>query len=397
MIVGVPKEIKDNENRVAAIPAGVQALVSRGHKVLVQKGAGAGSGISDQAFEAVGAKIVGTARQVWKDAELILKVKEPLPPEYDLLRPDQILFTYLHLAPDLEQTKALLRRKIVGIAYETVETADGRLPLLEPMSEVAGKMAAHIAAYYLARPLGGRGVLLGGVPGVPPGTVVVLGGGIVGYNAARVAAGMGALVYLLDVNPLRLRYLDEVLPDNVVTLMSNRMSLEECLRRADALIGAVLIHGAKAPRLVTREMLKLMRPGAVIVDVAVDQGGCCETTRPTTHSDPVYTVDGIVHYCVANMPGAFARTSTFALTNVDLPLRPADRRQGLDPGRPGESRDRQGAERHPRPRHQPARGGRPSSALRAVDQGGGVTSGRHSWRPPHNCKSGSPRRGGWRS
>jgi alanine dehydrogenase len=319
MIVGVPKEIKDNENRVAAIPAGVQALVSRGHKVLVQKGAGAGSGISDQAFEAVGAKIVGTARQVWKDAELILKVKEPLPPEYDLLRPDQILFTYLHLAPDLEQTKALLRRKIVGIAYETVETADGRLPLLEPMSEVAGKMAAHIAAYYLARPLGGRGVLLGGVPGVPPGTVVVLGGGIVGYNAARVAAGMGAWVYLLDVNPLRLRYLDEVLPDNVVTLMSNRMSLEECLRRADALIGAVLIHGAKAPRLVTREMLKLMRPGAVIVDVAVDQGGCCETTRPTTHSDPVYTVDGIVHYCVANMPGAFARTSTFALTNVTFP------------------------------------------------------------------------------
>ncbi len=319
MIVGVPKEIKDNENRVAAIPAGVQALVARGHTVLVQKGAGAGSGVSDEAVEAVGAKIIGTARQVWKDAELILKVKEPMPPEYDLLRPDQVLFTYLHLAPDLRQTKAILRRKIIGIAYETVETADGRLPLLEPMSEVAGKMAAHIAAYYLARPLGGRGVLMGGVPGVPPATVVVLGGGIVGYNSARVAAGIGALVYLLDVNPLRLRYLDEVLPDNVVTLMSNRMSLEECLRRADALIGAVLIHGAKAPRLVTREMLKLMRPGAVIVDVAVDQGGCCETTRPTTHSDPVYTVDGILHYCVANMPGAFARTSTFALTNATFP------------------------------------------------------------------------------
>jgi alanine dehydrogenase len=319
MIVGTPKEIKDNENRVAAIPAGVQALVSRGHKVLVQKGAGAGSGISDQAFEAAGAKMVGMARQVFKDAELILKVKEPLPPEYDLLRPDQILFTYLHLAPDLEQTKALLRRKIVGIAYETVETADGRLPLLEPMSEVAGKMAVHIAAYYLARPLGGRGVLLGGVSGVPPATVVVLGGGIVGYNAARVAAGMGAWVYLLELNPLRIRYLDEILPENVTTLMSNRMSLEECLRRSDALIGAVLIHGAKAPRLVTREMLKLMRPGAVIVDVAVDQGGCCETTRPTTHSDPVYTVDGIIHYCVANMPGAFARTSTFALTNATFP------------------------------------------------------------------------------
>jgi len=319
MIVGIPKEIKDNENRVAAIPAGIQALVARGHKVLVQKGAGAGSGISDQAFEAAGAKIVATARQVFKDAELILKVKEPLPPEYELLRPDQILFTYLHLAPDLELTKAILRRKIIAIAYETVETADGRLPLLEPMSEVAGKMAVHIAAFYLARPLGGRGVLLGGVPGVPPATVVVLGGGIVGYNAAKVAAGMGAWVYLLEVNPVRMRYLDEILPENVTTLMSNRMSLEECLRRADVLIGAILIHGAKAPRLVSREMLKHMRPGAVIVDVAVDQGGCCETTRPTTHSDPVYVVDGIIHYCVANMPGAYARTSTFALTNATFP------------------------------------------------------------------------------
>jgi len=319
MIVGIPKEIKDNENRVAAIPAGVQALVARGHKVLVQKGAGAGSGISDQAFEAAGAKIVATARQVFKDAELVLKVKEPLPPEYELLRPDQVLFTYLHLAPDLELTKAILRRKIVGIAYETVETADGRLPLLEPMSEVAGKMAVHIAAYYLARPLGGRGVLMGGVPGVPPATVAVLGGGIVGYNAAKVAAGMGAWVYLLEANPVRMRHLDEILPENVTTLASNRMSLEECLRRADVLIGAVLIHGAKAPRLVTRDMLKHMRPGAVIVDVAVDQGGCCETSRPTTHSDPVYVVDGIIHYCVANMPGAYARTSTFALTNATFP------------------------------------------------------------------------------
>lgn len=319
MVVGIPKEIKDNENRVAAIPACVQALVSRGHKVLVQKGAGAGSGISDQTYEAAGAKIVASARQVFKDAGLILKVKEPLPQEHDLLRSDQMLFTYLHLAPDLELTKTLLRRKIVGIAYETVETAEGRLPLLEPMSEVAGKMAVHIAAYYLAKPLGGRGVLLGGVPGVPPATVVILGGGIVGYNAAKVAAGMGAWVYLLDINPVRLRYLDEVLPENVTTLMSNRMSIEECLRRADVLIGAVLIHGAKAPKLVTREMLRLMRSGAVIVDVAVDQGGCCETTRPTTHSDPVYVVDGIIHYCVANMPGAYARTSTFALTNVTSP------------------------------------------------------------------------------
>jgi alanine dehydrogenase len=319
MIIGIPKEIKDNENRVGMIPAGAQALVSRGHTVLVQKGAGLGSGISDQAYEAAGAKIVSTARQACRDAEMIMKVKEPLPPEYGLLQSDQILFTYLHLAPDLELTKALLRRKIVGIAYETVEAADGRLPLLEPMSEVAGRMAVHTAAYYLAKPFGGRGVLMGGVPGVPPATVVVLGGGIVGYNAARIASGMGAWVYLLDVNPLRMRYLDEVLPRNVTTLMSNRLSLEECLRRADVLIGAVLIHGAKAPKLVTRKMLKLMRPGAVIVDVAVDQGGCCETTRPTTHSDPVYVVDGVVHYCVANMPGAYARTSTFALANVTFP------------------------------------------------------------------------------
>jgi alanine dehydrogenase len=319
MIIGVPKEIKDNENRVAAIPATVQALAARGHAVLVQKGAGAGSAIRDDLYRAAGATLVSTARQVFARADLILKVKEPLPPELPLLRPDQVLFTYLHLAADKTLTEALLARKIVGIAYETVETADGRLPLLEPMSEVAGRMAVHIAAYYLAKPLGGRGVLLGGVPGVPPATVVVLGGGIVGYNAARVAAGMGAWVYLLEKSPLRMRELDEILPENVTTLMSNRMSLEECLRRADVLIGSVLVPGAKAPKLVTRAMLKLMRPGAVIVDVAVDQGGCCETTRPTTHSNPVYVVDGVVHYCVTNMPGAFARSATFALTNVTLP------------------------------------------------------------------------------
>ena len=319
MIIGVPKEIKDNENRVAATPATVQALTSRGHTVLVQKGAGAGSGISDQSYESVDAKIVATARQVFKGAELIMKVKEPLPSEYPLLRPGQILFAYLHLSPDKRLTEALLARKIVGIAYETMETADGRLPLLEPMSEVAGRMAVHVAATCLSKPLGGRGVLMGGVPGVPPATVVILGGGIVGYNAARVAAGMGAWVYLLEKNPVRMRYLDEVLPENVTTLMSSQMSMESCLRRADVVIGAVLIHGAKAPRLVTRQMLKLMQPGAVIVDVAVDQGGCCETTRPTTHSDPIYLVDGIVHYCVANMPGAYARTSTFALTNVTTP------------------------------------------------------------------------------
>ncbi|HTX53985.1 MAG TPA: alanine dehydrogenase, partial [Candidatus Baltobacteraceae bacterium] len=306
MIIGVPKEIKDNENRIAAIPATVQALVARGHTVLIQKSAGAGSGITDASYVSAGAKIAPSARQVFKTADLILKVKEPLAAEYGLLRPNQILFTYLHLAADQALTEALLERRVIGVAYETIEKADGSLPLLEPMSEVAGRMAVHVAATYLSKPLGGRGVLIGGVPGVPPATVVILGGGIVGYNAARVAAGMGAWVYLLEKNTIRMRYLDEVLPENVTTLMSSQMALESCLRRADVLIGAVLVHGAKAPRLVTREMLKLMQPGAVIVDVAVDQGGCIETTRPTTHSDPIYVVDGIVHYCVANMPGAYA-------------------------------------------------------------------------------------------
>lgn len=319
MIVGVPKEIKDNENRVALIPAGVQSLVSRGHTVLVERGAGGGSGLPDEAYARAGAEILPDGSAVYARAELLCKVKEPLPKEYPLLRPGQVLFTYLHLAPAPDLTRALLDREAVGIAYETVETADGRRPLLEPMSEVAGKMAVHVGAYYLAKPLGGRGVLIGGVPGVPPATVVILGGGTVGYNAAKVAAGMGAWVYLLELNPVRLRHLAELLPANVTTLMSNRLSLEECLRRADILIGAVLIPGGKAPRLITRDMLGLMRPGAVIVDVSVDQGGCVETTRPTTHSDPIYEVNGILHYCVANMPGAYARTATFALTNATLP------------------------------------------------------------------------------
>ncbi|MBI4414248.1 MAG: alanine dehydrogenase [candidate division NC10 bacterium] len=319
MIVGVPKEIKDNENRVALIPAGVQSLVSRGHTVLVERGAGGGSGLPDEAYARAGAEILPDGSAVYARAELLCKVKEPLPKEYPLLRPGQVLFTYLHLAPAPDLTRALLDREAVGIAYETVEAADGRKPLLEPMSEVAGKMAVHVGAYYLAKPLGGRGVLIGGVPGVPPATVVILGGGTVGYNAAKVAAGMGAWVYLLELNPVRLRRLAELLPANVTTLMSNRLSLEECLRRADILIGAVLIPGGKAPRLITRDMLALMRPGAVIVDVSVDQGGCVETTRPTTHSDPIYEVNGILHYCVANMPGAYARTATFALTNATLP------------------------------------------------------------------------------
>ncbi len=319
MIIGVPKEIKEQEYRVAIIPAGVQALRARGHRVLVEQGAGEGSGFSDEAYRKVGAEILPSARQLYAEAELICKVKEPLPGEYDLLREGQILFTYLHLAPAPELTKVLLAKKVIGIAYETVETPDGRKPLLEPMSEIAGRMSVHVGAYYLSKPLGGRGVLIGGVPGVPPATVVILGGGTVGYNAAKVAAGMGAWVYLLEVNPVRMRWLDELLPENVTTLMSNAMSLEECLKRADLLIGAVLIPGARTPRLVTRSMLSLMRPGAVIVDVSVDQGGCVETTRPTTHADPVYQVDGILHYCVANMPGAFSRTATFALTNATLP------------------------------------------------------------------------------
>lgn len=319
MIIGVPKEIKDQEYRVAMIPAGVQTLTARGHQVFIEKGAGAGAGITDQEYVDVGAELVGTPADVYGRAEMICKVKEPMPSEYGHLRRDQILFTFLHLAPSLNLTRALLERHVVAIAYETVETSNGRKPLLEPMSEIAGRMALPIAAHYLSSPLGGRGVLLSGVPGVSPASVMILGGGIVGYNAARMAAGMGASGHLLEVDASRMRSLDEVLPPNVTTLMSNQLNIEECLRHADVLVGAVLISGAKAPRLVTRDMLQLMKPGSVIVDVAVDQGGCIETTRPTTHSDPVYQVNGIIHYCVANMPGAYGRTATFALTNVTLP------------------------------------------------------------------------------
>ncbi len=319
MVIGVPKEIKDQEYRVAMIPAGVQMLTAKGHQVLIEQGAGAGAGITDEEYADVKAELVATPAEVFGRAEMICKVKEPLSSEYRHLRPSQILFTFLHLAPALELTQALLDRRVVGIAYETVETADGRKPLLEPMSEIAGRMALPIAAHYLSNPLGGRGVLLSGVPGVSPATVTILGGGIVGYNAARMAAGMGAAAHLLEVDASRMRSLDEVLPHNVTTLMSNTLNIEECLRQADVVVGAVLIPGARAPRLVTRDMLKLMKPGSVIVDVAVDQGGCVETTRPTTHSDPVYQVNGIIHYCVANMPGAYGRTATFALTNVTFP------------------------------------------------------------------------------
>jgi len=287
--------------------------------MLVQKSAGLGSGIEDSEYIQAGATIIGTAEEVFKKAEMIIKVKEPLSPEYNLLRPGQILYTYLHFASSLELTKAMMDRKIIGIAYETVQTEDGHLPLLAPMSEVAGKMAGHVAAYYLALPYGGRGVLMGGVPGVAPAKVVVLGGGTVGTCAAKVAAGIGANVTLLDISINRLKYLADVLPKNITLLISNQHNIEEEIKDADAVIGAVLIPGAEAPKLITKEMLKIMKPNSVIVDVAIDQGGCIETSRPTSHSEPVYKVNNILHYCVTNMPGAFSRTSTFALTNATLP------------------------------------------------------------------------------
>lgn len=319
MIVGIPKEIKNNENRVAITPAGVKAFSQTGNQVLVQKSAGLGSGIEDSEYIQAGATIIETAEEVFEKAEMIIKVKEPLSSEFNLLRPGQILYTYLHFASSLELTKAMMDRKIIGIAYETVQTEDGSLPLLAPMSEVAGKMAGHVAAYYLALPYGGRGVLMGGVPGVAPAKVVVLGGGTVGTCAAKVAAGIGANVTLLDISINRLKYLADVLPKNITLLISNQHNIEEEIKDADAVIGAVLIPGAEAPKLITKEMLKMMKPNSVIVDVAIDQGGCIETSRPTSHSEPVYKVNNVLHYCVTNMPGAFSRTSTFALTNATLP------------------------------------------------------------------------------
>jgi alanine dehydrogenase len=316
--VGVPKEIKNHEYRVGWIPATAHALVARGHQVVVEKGAGLGSGIQDEEYLEAGATLLDTADEVWRAADMVVKVKEPLPAEYDRMQPGQVLFTYLHLAPLPELTDALLRRNVVGIAYETITDRGGGLPLLTPMSEVAGRMAPLVGAYYLQRPLGGRGTLLCGVPGVPPGDVVVLGGGIVGLNSAKVALGMGARVTILETNGDRMRFLDDIFHGQVTTLASNAYNLAAAASRADIVIGAVLIPGASAPKLVTREMIRQMKSGAVAVDVAVDQGGCFETTHATTHSDPVYTVDGVVHYCVANMPGAVPRTSTFALGNATL-------------------------------------------------------------------------------
>ncbi len=320
MIIGVPKEIKNNENRVGITPAGVKALVNAGHTVLVEQSAGLGSGITDTDYVQAGAQIVGSALAVFGQADMIIKVKEPLPPEYELFRDGQILYTYLHLAPEPELTRVLMKKNVVSIAYETVQLANGSLPLLTPMSEVAGRMSVQIGAHYLEKPQGGRGVLLGGVPGVEPAEVVIIGGGIVGTNAAKMAVGMGAQVTIIERNPDRLRYLDDLFMGRVRTMMSNAYNIEKEVAKADLLIGAVLIPGARAPRLVTEEMVKQMKPGSVIVDVAIDQGGSIETIdRVTTHSDPIYVKHGVVHYSVANMPGAVARTSTFALTNVTIP------------------------------------------------------------------------------
>jgi len=318
MIIGVPKEIKDNEYRVAMTPGGVRQLVEAGHQVWVETHAGEGSGFSDAQYQSAGAKIVPTNAEAWS-APVVVKVKEPQPGEYEFMRPDLTLFTYLHLAAEERLTREMMARGLAGIAYETVELPNGHLPLLTPMSEVAGRMAIQVGAHYLEKMNGGRGKLLGGVPGVRPADVVIIGGGVVGTNAAQVALGMGAHVVIVDINLDRLRYLSEVLTGRLTTLSANPLNIAQVVRRADLVVGAVLIKGAQAPKLVTRQMISTMKPGSVIVDVAVDQGGCIETTHPTTHSHPTFVVDGIVHYCVANMPGAVPRTSTYALSNATLP------------------------------------------------------------------------------
>ena len=319
MIIGVPKEIKTNENRIALVPAGSEALTNAGHTVLVEKGAGLGSGFTDEQYQSTGANMVDTADEVWERAEMILKVKEPIEAEWPRMREGQVLFTYFHFAASEPLTNAVIESGAIANAYETVQLPTGELPLLTPMSEVAGRMAVQEGAKYLEKFYGGRGVLLGGVPGVEPATVVVLGGGIVGSNAARMAAGLGAQVVILDVSLNRLRFLSEVMPANVLTVYSNRHNILFWAERADLLVGAVLLPGARAPNLIRRDDLKRMKDGAVVVDVAVDQGGCVETIKPTTHEDPIYTIDGVIHYGVANMPGGVARTSTLALTNATFP------------------------------------------------------------------------------
>ncbi len=317
--VGIPSEIKGHESRVGMIPVGVEELTRRGHRVLIQSGAGLGSGISDDDYSRHGANIVAGSSEIWARADLVVKVKEPLEQEWKFLRAGQVVFTYFHFAANELLTRAVLASGCTAIAYETITDAKGTLPLLTPMSEVAGRMSVQEGAKYLERPFEGRGILLGGVPGVAPAHVVVLGGGVVGANAAKVAAGLGARVTLLDINLDRLRYLDDVMPRNVATLFSDRHSILDSVRTADLVIGAVLIPGARAPRLLHRPDLKLMQPRSVIIDVAIDQGGCVETSRPTTHDHPTYLVDDVLHYCVTNMPGAVGRTSTYALTNTTLP------------------------------------------------------------------------------
>ena len=319
MIIGVPKEIKNNENRVALTPAGASELIKHGHTLYVQKTAGEGSGFSDSEYQAVGATILNTIEEVYAIAEMIIKVKEPIESEYSLIKKDQLLFTYFHFASYEPLTHAMIERGAVCLAYETVEKADRSLPLLIPMSEVAGRMSIQEGAKYLEKPMGGRGVLLGGVPGVKPAEVLVLGGGIVGTQAAKMAAGLGARVTMMDISLPRLRQLDDIMPANVETMISNEYNVRNAIKTADLVIGGVLIPGAKAPKLITRDMLPSMKKGAVIVDVAIDQGGCFETSKPTTHAEPCYEVDGVVHYCVANMPGAVPYTSTLALTNATLP------------------------------------------------------------------------------
>lgn len=319
MIIGIPKEIKTNEYRISLIPVGAELLRSNGHSVFVEKSAGEGSGFSDEDYANSGAEILDEASEIYRRADMIMKVKEPLPVEYGLIHEGQIVFTYFHFAASLDLTKAMLDSKCIAVAYETVQSSDGQLPLLVPMSEVAGRMSIQEGARYLEKLHGGKGILLGGVPGVEPASVVIIGGGIVGTNAAKIAAGLGARVTILDISLERLRYLDDVMPKNVITVMSNPANIRQSISEADLVIGAVLIPGAKAPSLITRDMLKLMKKGSVIVDVAVDQGGCVETIKPTTHEDPIYEIDGVVHYGVANMPGGVPMTSTKALTNATLP------------------------------------------------------------------------------
>jgi alanine dehydrogenase len=330
VIIGVPKEIKRDEYRVAMLPVGVEELTRAGHRVLLQQGAGLGSGIPDELYVEHGAILVENAAAIFAEAELVVKVKEPLPSEWPLLRRGQVVFTYFHFAADRQLTEAMLASGCTAVAYETLRDDHGRLPLLTPMSEVAGRMSIQEGAKYLERPQMGRGILLGGVPGVAPANITILGGGVVGANAAKVAAGFGANIGLLDINMDRLRYLDDVMPPNVDCLFSDRHTIREQLRRADLVIGAVLIPGAKTPCLIERDDLRHMQPGSVIIDVAIDQGGCVETSRPTTHSEPVFVVDGVLHYCVTNMPGAVGRTSTYALCNVTLPWVMRIAQQGLE-------------------------------------------------------------------